>query len=65
MCVCVVVVVFFTPDEVELEFIEHYVEGEFQVMFYELNVQIECHEIMNAIDQLHLNKSSGPDSIMN
>ena len=34
-----------------LEFIEHYVESKFQVMFDELNVHIECAEIMNAIDQ--------------
>ena len=29
-----------------------------------LNVHIEFHEIMNAIDQLLVNKSSCPDSII-
>ena len=55
----------FTPDEDVLEFIEHYVESDFQVIFDDLNVQIECHEITKAIDQLHLTKSSGPDSVIN
>ena len=49
----------------KMEFIDYYIESKFQVMFDELNVQIECHEIMNAIDQLHFNKSSGPDSVIN
>ena len=56
---------FLKRDENVLDFIEHYVESEFQVMFDELNVHIECHEIMNAIDQLHYNKSSVSDSVIN
>ena len=34
-------------------------------MFEELNIGISHEEILNAIKQLKLNKSSGPDMLIN
>ena len=38
---------------------------EFQVMFDELNIPINCDNTMKAIDDLHHSNSSGPDRISN
>ena len=35
-------------------------KGEFEVMCDELNISINCDEIMKAIECLHHSKSSGP-----
>ena len=40
-------------------------KGEFQVMFDELNIVISEVEIHNAINQLKLEKSGGPDNVLN
>ena len=55
---------FFNPDE-DVEFVDRYVKGEFEVMFDELNIPLNCDEIMMAIDGLHHSKSSGPDCVLN
>ena len=57
--------VFFQADEDTVLFNERYVKGEFQVMFDELNIVISEVEIHNAINQLRLGKSGGPDNVLN
>ena len=56
--------VFFQPDEDALIFKEIYVNGEFQVMFDELNENLLESEIRKAINQLKLGKSCGPDNLV-
>ena len=48
--------VFFQPVEDALIFNERYVNGEFQVMFDELNENLSESEILKAINQLKLGK---------
>jgi hypothetical protein len=56
---------FYNADEDVLEFVDRYVDGELDVMFQELNVEIEHGEIDKAIGELHNNRSSGSDLLIN
>ena len=56
---------FFAPDEDVLFFYEGYLQNELQVMFSELNVEITFSEIENALRQLKLGRSGGPDLFIN
>ena len=56
---------FYSPDEDIVFFNERFANGEFNIMFEELNIGISHEEILNAIKQLKLNKSSGPDMLLN
>ena len=56
---------FYSPDEDIVFFNERYANDEFNIMFVELNIGISHEEILNAIKQLKLNKSSGPDMLIN
>ena len=56
---------FYTPDEDTLDFNERYVQGEFNIIFEELNDNISANEIYRAIKQLKTNKSGGPDKLIN
>ena len=56
---------FYTPDEDILHFNERYAENEFNIMFAELNLDFTQEEVLNAIKQLKLNKSGGPDMLIN
>ena len=56
---------FYTPDEDILDFNERYVQGEFNIIFEELNDNIAANEIYRAIKQLKTNKSGGPDKLIN
>ena len=56
---------FYSPDEDIVFFNERYANDEFNIMFEELNIGISREEILNAIKQLKLNKSSGPDMLIN
>ena len=55
----------FQPDEDILLFNEIYVNGEFQCMFEELNVNIHIHEGLKASKELNTGKSVGPDFMLN
>ena len=56
--------VFFQPDEDALISNKRYVNGEFQVMFDELNENLSESEIRKTINQLKLGKSCGPDKLV-
>ena len=56
---------FYTADEDILHFNERYAENEFNIMFAELNLDFTQEEVLNAIKQLKLNKSGGPDMLIN
>ena len=56
---------FYSPDEDVVFFNERYANDEFNIMFEELNIGITHAEILNAIKQLKLNKSTGPDMLIN
>ena len=56
---------FFQADEDVLIFNERYLNGELQVMFDELNIEISCSEILKACKQLRTGKSGGPDFLLN
>ena len=56
---------FFAPDEDVLFFNERYLQNELQVMFSELNVEITFSGIENALRQLKLGRSGGPDLFIN
>ena len=57
--------VFFQPDDDAILFNERYVNGEFQIMFEELNVNLTEAEILKAVNQLKLGKAGGPDNLVN
>ena len=56
---------FYTPDEDILDFNDRYVQGEFNIIFEELNDNISENEIYSAIKQLKTNKPGGPDKLIN
>ena len=56
---------FYTPDEDILHFNERYAENKSNIMFAELNLDFTQEEVLNAIKQLKLNKSGGPDMLIN
>lgn len=56
---------FYQADEDVLDFNERYMQGEFQVMFDELNTPISMEEIKLGVSQLHNGKSAGPDLFLN
>ena len=55
---------FNSPDEDVIYFNERYENNEFAIMFEELNVVFSREEILKA-NQLHANKSAGPDKLIN
>ena len=48
-----------------MNFNEIYVDKEFGIMFYELNIEISEYEILKFIQQLKTSKSSCPDRLIN
>ena len=56
---------FYIPDEDVLYFNEQYAKNEFDIIFDELNLDFTQEEVLNAIKQLKLNKSGGPDYLIN
>ena len=56
---------FFQLDEDGIYFQERFLDGEVQVMFSELDVEITREEILKAIKQLKSEKSGGPDHLLN
>ena len=52
---------FYQPDEDIIYFNERYVQGEFQVMFEQLNLPISYEEIKRGVGQLRNGASAGPD----
>ena len=56
---------FYIPDEDVLYFNEQYAKNEFDIIFDELNLDFTQEEVLNAIKQLKLNKSGGPDCLIN
>ena len=56
---------FYIPDEDVLYFNEQYAKNEFDIIFEELNLDFTQEEVLNAIKQLKLNKSGGPDYLIN
>ena len=57
--------IFFQPDEDTIHFNERYLNGEFQIMFTELDSRITPDEISKACRELNSGKSTGPDLMMN
>ena len=56
---------FYQPDEDILYFNERYLQGELQVMFEDLNLQISLEEIKKGICQLRNGASAGPVFLLN
>ena len=56
---------FYQADEDIIYFNEWYINGEYQVMFAELNVEISYLEIKKAVKQLRNGASAGPDLFLN
>ena len=56
---------FFQVDEDILFYNERYVRGEFQIIFDELNCEIQTNELLKAIKQLRNGASAGPDLVLN
>ena len=56
---------FYVPDEDVVNFNEQYAKNEFDIIFDELNLDFTQDEVLNAIKQLKLNKSGGPDYLIN
>ena len=56
---------FFQVDEDILFYNERYVRGEFQIIFDELNCEIQTNELLSAIKQLRNGASAGPDLVLN
>ena len=56
---------FYSPDEDVVYFNERYATNEFNIMFEELNIAFSQDEVLNSIKQLKLNKSGGPDKLIN
>jgi len=56
---------FYQPEEDVIVFNERYVQGEFIVMFDELNASISNDEILKACSQVNNGKSGGPDKFLN
>ena len=56
---------FYSPDEDIVFFNERYATNEFNIMFEELNIAFSQDEVLNSIKQLKLNKSGGPDKLIN
>jgi hypothetical protein len=56
---------FFQVDDDVAYFVDRYVDGDLQIMFAELNVDIDLSEIDSAIHQLKSEKSAGPDMLIN
>ena len=56
---------FFQPDEDTIHFNNRYLNGELQVMFSELDIEITQTEILKACKELHNNRAAGPDMLIN
>ena len=56
---------FFQADDDILFYNERYVNGELDIMFQELDVEISQSEIRKGIQSLKCGKSSGPDLLLN
>ena len=56
---------FFQPDEDILFFNDRYIKGELQVMFDEINVDIDISEVLKCCKQLNSGKTCGPDMMLN
>ena len=56
---------FYQADEDIIFFNERYLNGEYQVIFNELNVEISYEEITKAVKQLRNGASAGPDLYIN
>ncbi|KAL4233737.1 hypothetical protein ACF0H5_008417 [Mactra antiquata] len=56
---------FFQADEDVLHFNDRFLNNEFQVMFSELDNPISTHEVSMACKQLKLDRSCGPDLVLN
>ena len=56
---------FYQADEDVVSFNDRYVNGEFQIMFEELNGEISYLEIQKAVKQLRNGTSAGPDLFLN
>ena len=52
---------FYQADEDVVFFNDRYVNGEFQIMFEELNGEISYLEIQKAVKQIRNGASAGPD----
>ena len=48
-----------------MEFNERYLNGELQVLFDQLNFEISYREIYKACKELSINKTGGPDFVLN
>ena len=55
---------FYTPNEDIVHFNERNAENEFNIMFAKLNLDFTQEEVLNAVKQLKLNKSGGPDMLI-
>ena len=56
---------FYQPDEDVLIFNQRYLDGELQIMFEELNVEISRSEIIKGCKELQCGKAGGPDLLLN
>ena len=56
---------FYQADEDVVFFNDRYINGEFQIMFEELNGEISYLEIQKAVKQLRNGASAGPDLFLN
>ena len=56
---------FFVPDDDIGEYVDKFDRGELQVMYAELDCLLTEEEVTKAIKQLKLNKSAGPDLLLN
>jgi hypothetical protein len=56
---------FYHPDEDFLYFNNRYLDGEFNIMFSELNIPFSNPEIIKACKNLNSGKSAGSDSLLN
>ena len=56
---------FYVADEDIILSNDHYIRGELDVMFEELNIPITQQEISKSIKQFKNNKSPGPDKLLN
>ena len=52
---------FYQADKEPIYFNERYINGDYQVMLEELNVEISYLEIKKALKQLRNGASAGPD----
>ena len=56
---------FYQPDDDIVDFNNKYLNGELDIMFDELDVEITNQELLKSIKQLRNNASGGPDLLLN